>query len=653
MLRSWSRTRPWIALAVICGLALVLSQAAPPSHAAPALDNYRAPLAQGIVEQEFSFRAYCNTNRPAGDPTTTVGGLRVYHFNNPETPRTYSWTISSLTGGSSECLLTSLWNNVTAKTLSGTATGMPPDLVSFQTKTETGATCSYRLSISDSGGYGHDGQNEISSTDSVSSCPASWTVSGSNSIVGFSSGCADVTLVSPCGSGATSTPTPTNTATATRTFTPTSTRTATPTATRTPTTRLPPQRPTAIPAGLGDLVWYDLDADGVQDAGEPGAPGVTVRLLDGGGNVSATTQTDATGNYGFPGLTPGDYRIEVVLPAGDSFSPPNQGGDATLDSDVDPATGRSAVTTLTAGEQDLSWDAGLVPPRDFGDLPDGPYQTHLASGGPLHRIVPGFHLGASEDSESDGQPNSTATGDDSAATGGDDEDGVLRLAAPNSPSGGWTDGNAADGNGCKLQVTVAGGSGDRAGLAGLRGRAGAGRAARCRRCADPRRLLQSGNACRHLRRTRRDVCRQRQPQHPGALPVEFCRWPGTEWPRARRRGGGSTCSASGRMRSRCATFELPPRPPATYPSRCCSSGWRSAVSCSCGGRYGWSGRGRSHAVNEEARADAARPYEPPAIVYEAPLEVRAGTPLGIVDASGRSRPSRQPLMHVGVAGSGG
>ena len=28
----------------------------------------------------------------------------------------------------------------------------------------------------------------------------------------------------------------------------------------------------------------------------------------------------------------------------------------------------------------------------------------------------------------------------------------------------------------------------------------------------------------------------------------------------------------------------------------------------------------------------ARPYEPPAIVHEASLEVRAGTPLGIVDA---------------------
>jgi hypothetical protein len=275
-----------------------------------------------------------------------------------------------------------------------------------------------------------------------------------------------------CGTGGTNTPKPTSTATntptATRTNTPTpantATNTATPTRTFTPTatrTATPTATPTTIPASasLGDLLWYDLDADGVQDAGEPGAAGVTVHLLDALGNVLATTQTDANGNYRFTGLTPGDYRIEVVLPAGQVFAPLNQGGDRTRDSDVDPATGRSVVTTLTAGEQDLTWDAGLVPPRDFGDLPDGPYHTRLAAGGTLHRIVSGFHLGAAEDSEGDGQPDSTASGDDSAATGGDDEDGVLRLAAPNSPSGGWTDGNAADGNGCKLQVTVAGGAG--------------------------------------------------------------------------------------------------------------------------------------------------------------------------------------------------
>lgn len=243
---------------------------------------------------------------------------------------------------------------------------------------------------------------------------------------------------------ATATQTPTFTPTRTPTFTPTPTRTATATATATPT---------PAPAAIGDRGWYDLDADGIQDADEGGATGVTVQLLDAAGNVLAATTTDAGGNYEFGGLAPGDYRIEVILPAGQAFAPADQGSDDAADSDVDPATGRTIVTTLIAGEQDLTWDAGIVPPRDFGDLPDGPYPTRLGSGGALHRIVAGFQFGATIDSESDGQPDSTATGD------GADEDGVIRLAAPNSASGGWADGNAADGNGCRLQITIGGGPG--------------------------------------------------------------------------------------------------------------------------------------------------------------------------------------------------
>jgi len=254
----------------------------------------------------------------------------------------------------------------------------------------------------------------------------------------------------------THTPTATATATQTPTFTPTRTPTFTPTPTRTPTataTATSSPTPTPAPAAIGDWVWYDLDSDGIQDAGEPGAPGVTARLLDAAGNVLAATTTDAGGSYEFGGLAPGDYRIEVSLLAGHAFAPADQGSDDAADSDADPATGRTIVTTLTAGEQDLTWDAGIVPPRDFGDLPDGPYPTWLGSGGALHRIVAGFQLGATIDSESDGQPDSTATGD------GADEDGVVRLAAPNSAAGGWTDGNAADGNGCRLQITVIGGPG--------------------------------------------------------------------------------------------------------------------------------------------------------------------------------------------------
>jgi len=58
---------------------------------------------------------------------------------------------------------------------------------------------------------------------------------------------------------------------------------------------------------------------------------------------------------------------------------------------------------------------------DFGDAPDLPYPTVLASNGARH-IAVGPMMGALRDTELDGQPNATATGDDLAVS--DDEDGV-------------------------------------------------------------------------------------------------------------------------------------------------------------------------------------------------------------------------------------
>lgn len=61
---------------------------------------------------------------------------------------------------------------------------------------------------------------------------------------------------------------------------------------------------------------------------------------------------------------------------------------------------------------------------DYGDAPDGSYPTYLSNDGARHQYVRGVYLGTKiVDLEADGQPNSTATGDDTD-TGGDDEDGV-------------------------------------------------------------------------------------------------------------------------------------------------------------------------------------------------------------------------------------
>lgn len=121
----------------------------------------------------------------------------------------------------------------------------------------------------------------------------------------------------------------------------------------------PPPPPPPLLAQLGDFVWKDLDADGVQDAGEPGVGGVTVNLLNSAGSTIATTTTDSSGKYLFTNLAPGDYRVGFVAPTGYAFTAQNVGSDS-LDSDADPLTGRSQLVNLVAGESDLTLDAGLV-----------------------------------------------------------------------------------------------------------------------------------------------------------------------------------------------------------------------------------------------------------------------------------------------------
>ena len=112
-------------------------------------------------------------------------------------------------------------------------------------------------------------------------------------------------------------------------------------------------------AALGGFVWGDSNANGIQDAGEPGLGGITVRLLDGSGNPLQTTATGADGSYRFEGLAPGDYIVEFAARTGYGFSPRDQGSDDARDSDADPATGRTAVLTLAGGDH-LTVDAGLV-----------------------------------------------------------------------------------------------------------------------------------------------------------------------------------------------------------------------------------------------------------------------------------------------------
>jgi uncharacterized repeat protein (TIGR01451 family) len=128
-------------------------------------------------------------------------------------------------------------------------------------------------------------------------------------------------------------------------------------------------------AALGDFVWVDVNADGIQNDGPTGLNGVLVRLFTPGADgvqgtfddvplASAITSNGpggAPGWYSFPGLAPGSYYVQVTPPPTFVLTTSNQGSD-TADSDADSA-GRSPVVTLAANQINPDLDFGLIATR--------------------------------------------------------------------------------------------------------------------------------------------------------------------------------------------------------------------------------------------------------------------------------------------------
>jgi protocatechuate 3,4-dioxygenase beta subunit len=120
------------------------------------------------------------------------------------------------------------------------------------------------------------------------------------------------------------------------------------------------------PAALGNFVWNDTNANGIQDAGEPGISGVTVNLLNATGTVIATTTTSATGAYSFTNLAPGTYGVSFVTPVGYNVTPSNVGANDAVDSD--PVGGAVTGIVLTSGQTNNTIDAGFFQPGSIGNF---------------------------------------------------------------------------------------------------------------------------------------------------------------------------------------------------------------------------------------------------------------------------------------------
>jgi hypothetical protein len=101
------------------------------------------------------------------------------------------------------------------------------------------------------------------------------------------------------------------------------------------------------------------------------------------------------------------------------------------------ANGDLNPTGGTSGGEVEDYRVGISEAMDFGDAPVSGatgggfnYPTRLSQNGARHRVVQEFWLGQLIDAEPDGQPNSTATGDDINPTGAPkDEEGVLFISS--------------------------------------------------------------------------------------------------------------------------------------------------------------------------------------------------------------------------------
>ena len=83
------------------------------------------------------------------------------------------------------------------------------------------------------------------------------------------------------------------------------------------------------PVEIGNRIWYDVNANGIQDVTEPGILGVTVNLYNSSGDLVGSQITDVSGEYYFSDITLGDSTLRsnddyYVSIGGPEYNPLNQ-----------------------------------------------------------------------------------------------------------------------------------------------------------------------------------------------------------------------------------------------------------------------------------------------------------------------------------------
>lgn len=118
---------------------------------------------------------------------------------------------------------------------------------------------------------------------------------------------------------------------------------------------------------VGDRVWNDANANGLQDSGEVGMSGVLIELRNTTNSVVATATTDSNGTFRFALQPNKPYSIRL---ADSNFATgavldgyglaPQDRGDDTLDSDADQISGAIVLPNQVRDANNLILDIGVM-----------------------------------------------------------------------------------------------------------------------------------------------------------------------------------------------------------------------------------------------------------------------------------------------------
>ncbi|MBK7764375.1 MAG: hypothetical protein IPI46_13695 [Bacteroidetes bacterium] len=127
---------------------------------------------------------------------------------------------------------------------------------------------------------------------------------------------------------------------------------------------------------LGNTIWVDVNRNGIKEASETGLENASVKLYadansDGipDGAALQITTSNASGEYVFEGLNPGNYMVGVIPPTGNVYTSSVSGEETNPNNNIDnndngivtlSGETQSGTITLTAGQEPTGESGSLV-----------------------------------------------------------------------------------------------------------------------------------------------------------------------------------------------------------------------------------------------------------------------------------------------------